>query len=152
MIAIDLPWPSRDLHPNARVHWAVKARATKTARADAGWAAKAAGVKKIDAGSLSVTAIFSPPDKRQRDTDGMLSSIKAYFDGIADIIGVDDSKWQISLRREPMVKGGSVRIEIEVVEQWIADEAVKWRNERRIEHIDEVVETVARQQAMRNPT
>ena len=150
MIAIDLPWPSRDLHPNARKHWTAKARATKAARVEAGWAAKAAGVKRIAAGSLAVTAVFSPPDNRRRDTDGMLSSIKAYFDGIADVIGIDDSAWQLSIRRLPMLKGGAVRIEIEVISDMIADEAVKFRNERRVAHIDEVV--AAAQQTTRNPT
>ena len=43
----------------------------------------------------------------------MLSACKAYFDGIADFIGVDDSKWSIAIRREPVVKGGAVRIELE---------------------------------------
>lgn len=114
MIAIDLPWPSRDLHPNARKHWGAKARAAKQARADAGWAAKAAGVKSIDATGLVVTAIFSPPDRRRRDRDGMLSSIKSYLDGIADVIGVDDSLWEIAIRKAPPRQGGNVRIEIEV--------------------------------------
>lgn len=114
MIAIDLPWPSRVLHPNGRKHWAVKAKATKQARADAGWAAKAAGVKRIDATGLVVTAVFSPPDRRPRDRDGMLSSIKAYLDGIADVIGIDDSLWEIAIRKAPPRQGGNVRIEIEV--------------------------------------
>lgn len=116
MISIDLPWPSRVLHPNARAHWAQKAKAVKKARADAAWSAKAAGIRRGDYDiplNLRVTAVFCPPDSRARDADGMLSSCKAYFDGIADVIGVDDSKWQIALRREAAVKGGSVRIELE---------------------------------------
>ncbi len=43
----------------------------------------------------------------------MLSACKAYFDGVADFIGVDDSKWSIAIRREGVVKGGLVRIELE---------------------------------------
>jgi len=27
MMAVDLPWPSPDLSPNARLHWAAKAKA-----------------------------------------------------------------------------------------------------------------------------
>jgi hypothetical protein len=42
----------------------------------------------------------------------MLSACKAYFDGIADALGVDDSRWQLSLRREAPVKNGLVRIEL----------------------------------------
>ena len=109
---IDLPWPSSLLHPNARCHWAQKARATKKARADASVAALAAGIRKIEASALAVTAIFSPPDNRRRDSDGMLSSLKPTLDGISDVIGVDDSKWEISIKRSPPIKGGNVRIEI----------------------------------------
>lgn len=116
MIAIDLPWPSRDLFPNARVHWARKAKAVKTARLDAAWFAKIAGIRPNDPDipqALLVTAVFSPPDNRVRDEDNMLASCKAYFDGISNFIGVDDSKWQIAIRREAPVKGGLVRIELE---------------------------------------
>lgn len=65
--------------------------------------------------NLKVTAVFFPPDNRRRDVDGMLSSIKSYLDGISDVIGVDDSKWQIALRREEPRKGGLVRVELEHV-------------------------------------
>lgn len=110
---VELPWPSRDLHPNARCHWAKKARAAKIARSDAAWWAKAAGVRLIKADALQVTAIFFPPDRRRRDADGMLSSIKSYLDGIADVVGVDDSQWRIAIRRDEPRPGGAVRIEIE---------------------------------------
>jgi crossover junction endodeoxyribonuclease RusA len=76
----------------------------------------AAGIRLKDPDipqELKVTAIFAPPDNRRRDIDGMLSSIKSYLDGIADVIGVDDSRWQIAIRREAPIKGGSVRIELE---------------------------------------
>lgn len=114
MIFVDLPWPSRDLHPNARVHWAKKARAAKKARLDAAIAARAAGIRKIRAVALSITTIFAPPDNRRRDADGMLASLKSSFDGIADVVGVDDHLWNIAIRRAAPVKGGNVRIEIEV--------------------------------------
>ncbi len=115
MITIDLPWPPRALHPNAaRGHWAKRAGPTKASRNDAAWAARSAGVRKIYANSLKVTITFAPPDNRRRDTDGMLSASKAYLDGIADAIGVDDSKWELAIKREAPAKPGRVRIEIEV--------------------------------------
>lgn len=116
MIAILLPWPPRDLLPNARPHWARKAKAAKQARMTAAWCAQEAGLRPNDPDipqALKVTCIFSPPDNRRRDLDGMLSSAKSFLDGIADVIGVDDSKWQIAIRKEAPVKGGAVRIEIE---------------------------------------
>lgn len=114
MMIVDLPWPDRRLHPNARVHWGVKARASKKARADAKIAMRAAGIRKLQSSGIAVTAIFAPPDNRRRDADGMLASLKPSFDGIADAIGIDDSKWDIAIRRAEPVKGGNVRIEIEV--------------------------------------
>lgn len=111
-LTIDLPWPHRALHPNARIHWAVKAKHTKKARADAAWLAKAAGAGKLVAGALDVTATFLPPDARRRDTDGMFSSIKAYLDGLADASGIDDSQFNLSIRRGDIVRNGLVRLEI----------------------------------------
>lgn len=116
MMVVDLPWPSPDLSPNARIHWAVKAKAVKDARRDATIAARAAGIKRACARRASVTLTFSPPDSRRRDTDNMLSSCKGYCDGIADAIGIDDSQWSITIRRDtPKPPHGNVRIEIEVI-------------------------------------
>lgn len=113
---INLPWPDRDLHPNARVHWTRRHKAARIARETAFWTAKEAGIKPLAADALSVTAIFTPPDNRRRDLDGMLASVKASMDGLADAIGVDDSKWSLAIRREAPCKPGSVRIEIEVAQ------------------------------------
>lgn len=123
MTVIELPWPNRDLHPNTRVHWARKAKATKQARSDAAYIALSSGVRTHDyagAKELGVTLVFIPPDNRRRDTDGMIGSIKPYCDGIADVIGVDDAKWVLSLRREEPRKPGFVRVEIETASQGTA--------------------------------
>lgn len=114
-LTIELPWPARALHPNARVHWSVKAKATKAARRDAAWAGMAAGIRSIKADALRVTAIFHPPDNRRRDADNMLASLKPSFDGIADVCGVDDSRWEIAIKRGEAVKDGKVVVEIEVL-------------------------------------
>jgi crossover junction endodeoxyribonuclease RusA len=116
MIRITLPWPPRELHPNSRIHWAKRAKFAKQCRTLAQGLTLAAGVRRGDSDiphNLKVTAIFCPPDRRRRDLDNMLSSAKNFLDGIADVIGVDDSKWQIALRRDEPVKGGAVRIELE---------------------------------------
>lgn len=115
--AVDLPWPSRTLHPNERPHWAKKAKAAKSARMSAAWAVKGAGLGAIEASAIKVTCIFSPPPiKRNRDIDNLLASCKAYFDGIADAIGIDDSRFQ---HQAPVwglpCKGGNVRIVLEAI-------------------------------------
>ena len=113
MSVVFLPWPSHSLHPNARVHFMQKAKSTKKARSDAIILAKQAGFERMGSSALSVTAVFYPPDDRRRDQDGMLSSIKPYLDGISDVVGIDDSRWTITIRREPKTPNGMVAIEIE---------------------------------------
>ena len=112
---ITLGWPARALHPNHRAaHWSVKAAATKSARTNAAWATKQAGLSKLDLASLKATIVFYPPDNRRRDLDSLLSSMKAAIDGISDVVGVDDSSWQFTISKAEPVKHGAVKITLEV--------------------------------------
>ena len=110
---VSLPWPSPALSPNARTHWATKAKAVAKYRAACGWAAKAAGLRPIEADALAVAVTFHAPDRRPRDLDNMLASFKAGADALADVLGVDDSRWTLTLRRGEPVKGGAIIAEIE---------------------------------------
>lgn len=110
MTIIRLPWPPAELSPNAR---ADRRAATGKRRAyrDAGfWAAKEARATIPANAKLAVK--FFPPDRRRRDLDNMLASIKAGLDGIAQAAGVDDSGWSLSLDRGEPVKGGAVLVQI----------------------------------------
>lgn len=109
-----LPWPSRTLAPNMRVHWAQKARAAKIARSEAAWWARAAGVRPVrkPPQAFDVSLIFHPPDARRRDLDNLIASMKASLDGIADAMGVDDNLFRIHARRGEPKEFGAVRIEI----------------------------------------
>jgi crossover junction endodeoxyribonuclease RusA len=111
MIQIDLPWPSKDLSPNARCHWAVKARAVKKARSEAYLVASTWG--PVDAKALDVTLTFYPPDKRCYDDDNLVARAKSLIDGIADALGVDDSRFRLQkpVLGEP-IKGGNVHVEL----------------------------------------
>lgn len=89
MITFTLPLPSRFLNPNARIHWAKKARAVKAART----LAKLTLSPLIQPGSPSpkhYVLHFYYPDKRRRDDDNAAASCKAYRDGFADALGIDD--------------------------------------------------------------
>jgi hypothetical protein len=111
---IFLPWPDRRLSPNGRQHWAQIAHAKRAAKRTAYYAALEAGIGKIDADSLSVRLIFFPPDNRRRDIDNLLSSQKAALDGVAQAIGIDDSRWRIALElRSPIERAGMVKVELE---------------------------------------
>lgn len=112
MVTVELPWPSRDLHPNSRVHWGAVRRAARKARADAKVAGMAAGARKLRGGALDATFTFCPPDNRRRDIDGMLSAMKPSIDGLADLCGIDDSKWSMALERGDTVPNGKVIVSL----------------------------------------
>lgn len=91
MGGIELPWPNKLLWPNGS-RGSHRARAGQTARhKDWAWkAAKAAGVVAPD-GRIPVLATFYPkPRGPAPDKDNCQASLKAYFDGIALAMGVDD--------------------------------------------------------------
>lgn len=90
-ITITLPLPHPDLSPNARVHWTARSQHVKIARKDAYHMTCKAGGKGLGWKSAAVQAVFYHPIRRYRDGDNLLSSLKAYFDGIAEAgLVVDD--------------------------------------------------------------
>ena len=112
---IVLPWPDRALHPNSRVHWSKRSKAAKAQRtmallvaADACWSGAA-----MPEGRLHVWIDAYPPDRRRRDADGLLSSLKSALDGIADAMGVDDRRFvPHPFVKDEVRKPGEVRIRI----------------------------------------
>lgn len=121
---IVLPWPHKDLSPNARVHRMAKAKVAKEYRAACRWLAASERIDDM-AAQLHLSITFCPPDARHRDLDNMLAAIKAGLDGIADAIGVDDRHWSLSIHRGEQTPGGAVAISIE-------------RRERDMTHIADV--------------
>ena len=61
---------------------------------------------------LHLRITFHPPDNRRRDLDGMLSAIKSGLDGLSDALGVDDSKWALTIRKGEKRQGGDVMVEV----------------------------------------
>lgn len=114
MLTFTLPWPPRALSPNARhAHWSQLARAKKRYRDACALQARVQGGHKLDAQDLAVTLRFVPPDRRRRDLDNLIGSMKAGLDGLADVLGVDDSRW--TLQAEiwgDVLPGGWVRVEV----------------------------------------
>lgn len=112
--AVDLPWPDRKLSPNGphghwRGTWSSKKRAFATATA----CCAAFSLHPIDAPALRVTIEFFPPDRRRRDRDNMIAMTKAYSDGIAAYVGVDDAHWIPTYAVGEPVEGGLVRYTLE---------------------------------------
>jgi crossover junction endodeoxyribonuclease RusA len=116
-VRIELPWPSRDLHPNARVHWGRKAKAAKAARRAGYFATLAVRRGSRDPvfgdGRIHLWVTFYPPDRRTRDDDGLLTAFKPWRDGIADGMLVDDSRFvSHPYVSEEVVKGGLVVVTV----------------------------------------
>ncbi len=99
MLEINLPWPPATLSPNARQHWAQLAKAKKAFRADCYLTAIEQGARPIKADRLHLHLQFVPPTRRKFDIDNLLARMKAGLDGLADVLGVDDSRWSISMER-----------------------------------------------------
>ena len=92
---VELPWPAALLSSNARPHHMAKARAVKTARTLAWWRCRAERIPALPAQTLPVTITFHPPDNRRRDRHNCQDQVKAYIDGIAEAVGIDDFHWRI---------------------------------------------------------
>lgn len=107
-----LPWPPKELSPNARVHWAVKARATKKYINDCIILCKAAKLPKMDAYEMTLFITFFPPNNRKQDTDNMIASIKPALDTISHCTGIDDSKFKFEIWKGDQLAGGEVHIKL----------------------------------------
>lgn len=111
---IVLPWPPAALNPNARhSHWSQLAKAKRRYRAACALQARAQGCGLIAADRLTVHLRFTPPDRRTRDDQNLIAAMKSGLDGLADVLGVDDSRWHVT--HDPIdtsTIGGFVRVEV----------------------------------------
>lgn len=111
---ITLPWPPKELSPNARVHWAVLSKAKNKYRALCAWHAKQQGMKPVgEVGALHLTLTFHAPTKRAYDLDNALARMKSGLDGLSDVLWVDDSKWSLTIQKADTV-GGFVTVEVSI--------------------------------------
>lgn len=112
-ITFELEYPNAKLSPNARTHHMQKANITKKVRGDAKLIALSAGVGSLDKIGLQIRVKFYPSTNRRRDEDNVIGAFKAYRDGIADALGVDDAdvEFDYKLLKETR-KGGVTVVEI----------------------------------------
>ena len=115
---ITLPYPDKILSPNARAHFMAVARAKKKARESACWATIAAAGSKanlaeyIQMETITLAIAFYPVDNRRRDIDNALASLKSAVDGIADALGVDDSRFLVFITMRK--SDGRSRVEVTI--------------------------------------
>jgi crossover junction endodeoxyribonuclease RusA len=114
-VVIDLPWPHKDLSPNARVHHMRHYKVKKQFLKDCFLLTLASKVE-IGPGRHRLDLVFYPSNKRRRDRDNLLASMKAGIDGLAAALGVDDSVFDpISVSVSPLMHWagvGQVRVSI----------------------------------------
>lgn len=93
-ITITLEMPHKHLSPNSRCHWAQKSQKKRAQRG------AASSLIRSELGvvfspkwkAANVQIIVTPPDRRRRDKDNLLASLKAAFDGAQDAgLIADDS-------------------------------------------------------------
>ncbi len=114
-LRIELPWPDSALLPNRRngKAWQATQAAKVRAKRDAMFATRVAlqaePTEFVRHQAIGITIYFYPPDKRGRDIDGMLSSLKPALDAIAEVLGVNDRLFRpMHLYPFESVRGGSV--------------------------------------------
>lgn len=113
-VRVILPWPHRNLSPNARVHWAVKARSVKNARHAARvLTLQALKLRRPDwSAGVLLHWNFHPKTANLPDGDNAEAACKSYRDGIADALGIDDSNFTTTYTMGEPVKGGAVHVTI----------------------------------------
>ncbi|WP_330114093.1 endodeoxyribonuclease RusA [Pseudomonas sp. JS3066] len=111
VIQLDLPWPPKELSPNARVHWKQRHRHVKAYRYACGMLAKASGAT-VPEGRLYLWITFCPPNRRSHDDDNLMARFKAGRDGVADGLGIDDKNFVTTASIGEPVQGGLVRVHI----------------------------------------
>ena len=118
-----LPWPPKPLWQNRRCHWSQKALAVAQARKGALYASIEAGLRHMPTGdgwTHHLSFDFCPPDRRKRDLQNLPATQKAYIDGIADALGIDDGNFKVKWPEEfgtVSYNGGSVLVVIRAVQE-----------------------------------
>jgi hypothetical protein len=103
------------LSPNARCHWTAKARHTKTHRNQAKLVALSALGGQSAPAFSGYTLTFFFPDARRRDDDNAAAACKAYRDGIADALRVDDHTLALAGRPTIAIDRSNPRVEITLI-------------------------------------
>jgi Holliday junction resolvase RusA-like endonuclease len=122
VLTVTVGLPARTLSANARVHWAVRMKATKRARVES-WAATQ--VAMHEAGEkggwkeATCQVHWYARDARRRDKDNCLSSLKATFDGMVDAGLLEDDSALTHLPLVILVDAKNPRVEL-LLKRWEA--------------------------------
>ena len=113
--SVILPWPPKELSPNHKVMSKggamAKYRKEKEYKEVCWVLTKSAKVELPQTKRYKVNLRFYPPNRQTRDQDNMIASMKYGLDGFAAAIGVDDSRFDISIEVSDQL-GGMVEVSI----------------------------------------
>ena len=98
--SFSLPFPPKELSPNARLHWSKVAKAKKAYRSDAWISMLAQKVRTMGDSIIGLECTFYPPANYRYDDDNLIGRMKAGRDQIALYIGVDDNVFR---QAEPVI-------------------------------------------------
>jgi crossover junction endodeoxyribonuclease RusA len=90
MDEVTLPWPPRQLSPNSRTCWQVKAKAGKKYKHDVYYLCKDSGLVNPGGEKVHLSVNFYPPSRHVFDQDNVIASLKFGLDSIADYLRMND--------------------------------------------------------------
>lgn len=108
---IELPFPPASLSGHNTGHWRGKSPIVAKHRSWARSATLAAMPAVTDSGDIRIVVTFYPPDRRG-DRINFPNRMKPYFDGIADALKVNDSRFVPSYQFAEPIKGGKVVVSV----------------------------------------
>jgi crossover junction endodeoxyribonuclease RusA len=111
-MTIELPWPPKQLSPNARLHWRAMHKAKQAYKIACTAALMAQAVPVASEGRIALRIEIRPPDRRKRDRDNLQHSLKYGLDCLARSMGVDDYLFDPSYTFGEPVKGGKVFVTV----------------------------------------
>lgn len=94
-------WPQPPLTANQRLHWRTRARLTSDVRQAAAW--QAAASKFPQTTRLDVSLTWVVKDKRRRDADNIVPTLKALCDGLVDAGIVPDDTPHYMVKHMPRI-------------------------------------------------
>lgn len=110
---IELPWPPASLSGHNTGHWRSKSSIVAKHRE---WALRATlairnqvSLSLVDSSDIPVCVEFIPPNRRG-DRINFPNRMKPYFDGIADALAVNDSRFLPTFKFSDPQPGGKVLV------------------------------------------
>jgi crossover junction endodeoxyribonuclease RusA len=102
-----LPWTTPPLSANQRLHWrAQAARVAKVrgfVREAVAWSTYTDHPWPIDADHVDVTLTYYPRDRRRRDADNLVPTLKACADGLVDAGVTRDDTPDLMRKHMPVI-------------------------------------------------